>query len=237
MGGGEGQTNSLRHTEAHFVNLAMSALLITGHECNVEERNVRRDLQPKCQCFTLPRRERERERETVGRGKWNLDAFINHKRRSHCCHCRSASGNEVSGGETERRRDRRRVCSCSVVTKSRLLFIFGVRVSAAPAHQVRERQRRSEGGRKGVGRRKRKEASKHSVLLAFLARRLHSKQTYLRHRRVPPNSACLPHPPAPVLPLPRRLSVRTPSAYISLACVKKKKNGFVGLSRSAAGGK
>lgn len=120
------------------------------------------------------------------------------------------------------------MCSCSVVTKSRLLFIFGVRVPAAPAHQVRDRRRRSEraseGGRRsgGVGGVKTFSPSRVPRSAPSL-----SADVPPPPPRLPcPSQLCLSPSPASSFtspPLSRRLSARKPSAYVSLACVKKRK--------------
>lgn len=66
----------------------------------------------------------EKERETLRdrRVKWNLTVFVNHRENAVCV----CQGESERWWERRRQRERdwRRVCSCSIVTNSRLLFIL-----------------------------------------------------------------------------------------------------------------
>lgn len=95
--------NALRRTQAHFVNCAVSpTALITGHECNVEERNVWCDLQPKCQCFTLASRERARQTHTKRQRREMESGCVRKSQRNRCLSVSGRKGEAVRREMTEK---------------------------------------------------------------------------------------------------------------------------------------
>ncbi len=155
------------HTHKHIVTYSVSpTTLITGHEHNVEERNVWYDLQPKCQRCTVVSRERETQRD---RGvKWNLNVFVNHGENAVCVCQRERERRWERRRQKGREGDRRRVCSCSIVTNSRLLFILACD-SQQPPH-IRCEIGGGEEGVKGGGVAASKRSSLYATNLRFRTR-------------------------------------------------------------------
>lgn len=117
-------THACKRTFVHIATSSVSATtLITGHELSVQEWNVRCDLQPKCQCCAVVSGVKETERQSS-----EIESQCVRKSRGKRFLCMSgrrkgSRGRRRQGGR-EGGRDRRRVCSCAIVTNSRLLFIL-----------------------------------------------------------------------------------------------------------------